>query len=125
MPRSADPDLELRWRRRLHQQSRSCLTIHQFCQQEGISPASFHAWKRRLALHSTRPDATPPATSAFVPILVASALTPQAQDAAAPITIQLANGGRILLPITAGTDLVCQVVKAVVQAAGGMEPSAC
>lgn len=125
MPRSADPALEVLWRRRLHQQSRCGLTIHQFCQREGVSPASFHAWKRRLASHSTRPGATSPRASAFVPVLVASDSDGPSRDSADHVTIQLTNGGRIFLPITAGADLVCQVVKTVAQAAGGTERSSC
>jgi hypothetical protein len=125
MPRSADPSLEALWRRRLLQQSRSGLTILQFCQREGVSPASFHAWKRRLASHSTRPGATSPAASAFVPVLVAAEPDRPSQGSADHVTIQLTNGGRILLPITADADLVRLVVNIVAQAPGGRERPSC
>jgi hypothetical protein len=125
MPRSADPALEVLWRRRLLQQSRSGLSILQFCRREGVSPASFHAWKRRLASHSTRPGATPPAASPFVPVRVASGPDLPSHGSADHITFQLTNGGRILLPITAEADLVCQVATIVAQAPGGRERPSC
>lgn len=111
MPRRADPALETRWRRRLRQQPDSGLTIHQFCQREGVSTASFHAWKRRLALRAVFPTASA-RTSAFVPVIVSPVLEPQ-PPAAALVTIQLANGGTIALPVTAGVELVRAVVAAV------------
>jgi hypothetical protein len=127
MPRTADPALEVLWRRRLLQQSRCGLSILQFCQREGVSPASFHAWKRRLASHSTRPGATPPAASAsaFVPVLVASGPDLPSRDSADHVTFLLTNGGRILLPITADADLVCLLATIVAQAPGGGERPSC
>lgn len=125
MSRSADPALAVLWRRRLLQQSRSGLTILQFCQREGVSPASFHAWKRRLSSHSTRPGVTSPGPSPFVPVLVASELDRPSQGSADHLTIQFANGGRILLPVTADANLVCRVVDIVAQAPGGRERPSC
>ncbi len=123
MPRLADPALEILWRRRLRQQPGSGLTIHQFCEREGISTASFHSWKRRLALRTT--SSTTSAASAFVPVIVPPA--PQSQPHGSPdlVTIQLANGGRIHLPIAAGADLVCQVVATVAHASVGTEDPSC
>ena len=108
MPRHADPALEAVWRRRLRRQPDSGLTIHQFCQREGVSTAAFHAWKRRLA----RPAAFPTAP-AFVPVIVSPVREPLPPAAAALVTIRLANGGQIAIPVTAGVELVRAVVAAV------------
>ncbi len=120
MPRHADPAREVIWRRRLRQQPDSGLTIHQFCQREGVSTASFHAWKRRLAL---RAAFLPP--SAFVPVIVSSVPEPQSPASAALVTIQLANGGQILLPVTASVELVRAVVATVACVSALGEGSSC
>ncbi len=124
MPRRADPALETRWRRRLRQQPDSGLTIHQFCQREGVSTASFHAWKRRLTPRAVFPTASA-GTSAFVPVIVAPVPGPQPPAAAALVTIRLANGGQILLPVTAGVELVRAVVTAVACVSSSGEGLSC
>lgn len=125
MPRSADPALEILWRRRLQQQPDSGLTIHQFCQREGISTASFHAWKRRLTARTTLPAVVTSRESTFVPVIVST--TPQSHPGGSAdfVTIQLANGGQVLLPIAAGVALVCQVVETVARSPLSREALSC
>jgi hypothetical protein len=65
MARPKDPDLERTWRQRLQRQTSSGLSIPAFCAREGVSSASFHAWKRRLAAPSLPPRPQPPL---FVPL---------------------------------------------------------
>ena len=125
MPRPADPALESLWRRRLRQQPNSGLTIQLFCKQEGISTASFHCWKRRLALRTTSPTPVSSGVSTFVPVIVPSALQSQPHGSDGLVTIQLANGGQILLPIAAGADLVCQVVETVARSSAIWEAPSC
>jgi hypothetical protein len=36
------------WRRRLKRQSKSGLSISEFCRREKLSPHTFHIWKRKL-----------------------------------------------------------------------------
>jgi hypothetical protein len=124
MPRSANPALEALWRRRLRQQPDSGLTIQQFCNRERVSTASFHAWKRRLALRAVF-STTASRASAFVPVMVSSAQEPQPPATTALVTIQLANGGQILLPVTAGVELVCEVVATVARSSVTREGSPC
>jgi hypothetical protein len=124
MPRSANPALEILWRRRLRQQPNSGLTIHQFCEREGISTAAFHSWKRRLALRATS-SATTSGVPAFVPVIVPPSPKSEAHAAADLVTIQLANGGRVLLPIAAGAELVCQVVETVARSSASWEDPSC
>lgn len=125
MPRPADPALENLWRRRLRQQPNSGLTIHQFCEREGVSTATFHAWKRRLALSTIPPFTSSSRESAFVPVVVPSAPRSPSHDSTDLVTIQLANGGRILLPIAAGVELVCQVVETVARSSVTLEEPSC
>jgi hypothetical protein len=125
MPRTANPALEILGRRRLRQQPDSGLTIALFCKREGISTATFHSWKRRLALSATSPITFSSGASAFVPVIVPPAPRSQLHDSTDLVTIQLANGGRILLPITAGVDLVCQVVETVARTSVSLEESSC
>lgn len=124
MPRRADPALEALWRRRLRQQPHSRLTIQQFCKRESVSTAAFHAWKRRLALSAAFPTA-PSVPSAFVPLVVPTAHESQPRVAAELVTIRLANGGQILLPITAGIELVREVVATVARSSVSREGSSC
>jgi hypothetical protein len=125
MPRPADPALATLWRRRLRQQPDSGLTIHQFCQREGVSTASFHAWKRRLAARSTLPAVVSSRESAFVPVIVSPTPRSHPCGSADLVTIQLANGGQVLLPIAAGVELVCQVVETVARSPLPREALSC
>jgi hypothetical protein len=124
MLRPANPALETLWRRRLRQQPDSGLTIHQFCKREGVSTASFHAWKRRLALRTAFPTPASGA-SAFVPVIVSPVHEPQPRGCAALVTIQLVNGGQIWLPVTAGVELVCEVVETVARLSVNREGPSC
>jgi acetaldehyde dehydrogenase (acetylating) len=124
MPRHADPALEALWRRRMRQQPLSRLTIQQFCKREGVSTAAFHAWKRRLALRAAFPT-TPAAPPAFVPVVVPAVHESQPRGATELLTIRLANGGQILLPITADVALVREVVATVARCSAAREGAAC
>jgi len=65
MARPKDPNLERAWRQRLQRHSTSGKTISAFCEREGVSCASFQAWKRRLTARSLRTHPEPPL---FVPL---------------------------------------------------------
>src|SRR5262245_6544127 len=71
MPRTPDLKLQALWRQRIDLQVHSGLTIAQFCAQEHLSIASFHAWKRRLRLIELA-DRRPalPAPPVFLPVAV-------------------------------------------------------
>ena len=49
MPRRADPATARLWQQRLQRFTQAELSVADFCDREGISTASFYAWKRRLA----------------------------------------------------------------------------
>jgi hypothetical protein len=65
MARPKDLGLERAWRLRLRRQATTGLSIPEFCRREGVSTASFYAWRRRLAAPSATTPSEPPL---FVPI---------------------------------------------------------
>lgn len=48
MAKTRSPDRRRYWQNAIERQQASDQSIVGFCAKEGISPASFHAWKRRL-----------------------------------------------------------------------------
>jgi hypothetical protein len=114
MARTPDLALHARWRDRVRRQAVSGLTIAQFCAQERLSIASFHAWKRRLRLIDLA-DGRPalPAPSAFLPVTVR--VLERAPDGPPPIEADLPNGIRLRIP-TANAPLACRLVRAVARA---------
>ncbi len=65
MARPKDLGLEHTWRRRLRRQAVGGLSIGEFCSREGVSTASFYAWRRRLA---APPSTAQPDSPLFVPL---------------------------------------------------------
>lgn len=84
------------WRRLLREQRRSGLSIIEFCRARGVSPSSFHRWRRVVAdgdLPSRRRgDAQP----AFVELAASSSI------AGAAVVIVLGDGRRV--EIASGVD---------------------
>ena len=99
MARSFDSGKAVAWRRRVRRFGRSGLTVVRFCEQEGVSTASFYRWRNRLAdkgpatrnadsrRWATTDGVVPPA---FQPARVTGAET--------PISIQLPSGVRVEVP---------------------------
>ena len=48
MAHRREPRRAEQWRERIERQQQSGLTIAEFTRREGVSPASFYAWKRKL-----------------------------------------------------------------------------
>jgi hypothetical protein len=93
MARPKDPDLERRWRQRLQRRASSGLTVAAFCAREGVSTASFHAWKRRLATPSVLlPQQRPPL---FVPLRLEGPPSPAAQARPPAVAIELPHQVRL------------------------------
>lgn len=115
MGRVANEGLALSWGRRLAKQRRSGLSIAEFCSQEGISPASFYAWRRRLR----RTDSVGRQSTLFVPVeLSAPAI------AASGIRIELPGGAVLSLPADASLELVTATIRAVLSSTAA-EQSSC
>ncbi len=48
MARTGSADRQRYWQEAIERQQASGQSIVRFCSEEGLAPASFHAWKRRL-----------------------------------------------------------------------------
>lgn len=101
MSRFPDPARRQLWQERLDRFGHSCLTVAQFCQQEGVSAPSFYQWKRKLAgsMNSQAPS--------FVPISVSRPV-----DAGAKLT--LPGGATIDLGEHVHEDRLRQILGAVI-----------
>jgi hypothetical protein len=106
------------WRRRLTAWHRSSGTICQFCEQRGLSVASFYYWRRRLGW-----TAAPPAPqlakgsgsgprSLFVPVSV------RGSSHTDRFEIELPNRTTLRLPATCKPTLIIQLL----DAAGRIQP---
>lgn len=75
MARRADGAAERLWRERLRRYRLSTATVVEFCDREGLSTATFYAWKRRLEGAAAQRRRTSAATTQplFVPVSVRSA----------------------------------------------------
>jgi transposase-like protein len=60
MARKVNQALREQWRRRIERQRGSGLSVLEFCRSEGVSPACFHLWKRKLR-ESSSPSPHPSA----------------------------------------------------------------
>ncbi len=81
--RRPDPSARRLWQERLERFRHSGLTTSAFCDREGISPASFYAWRRRLLHDPTPPDSDTPR---LVPVRL---VTP---PVSAPVELLLPSG---------------------------------
>lgn len=95
MSRLPDPEKRKEWKRRLAEFERGHCTVADFCRREGVSPATFYLWKRKLgrnmargSVHAATPDVN------FMPV----AITGQPWSAAGRLEVHLANGTRLLVP---------------------------
>ncbi len=92
MARPKNPVLERAWRERLHRQATSGLSIVAFCEQQGLSSAAFHSWKRRLADRSLP---ALPKPSVFVPVRLSSPATEGSSAPAQRVEIALPHQVRL------------------------------
>jgi transposase len=92
--RQPDPATRHAWQQRLDRFRRSGLTVAAFCDREGVSAASFYAWRRRLGLAA---DPAPEPGPRFVPVRLVS------PPVGAPVELLLPSGP--VLRLTPGVDL--------------------
>src|SRR5689334_9463333 len=92
--RRPDPATHHLWQQRLDRFRTSGLTVADFCEREGVSTASFYAWRRRL-LADTAPNTAD--TPRLVPVRL---VTPRAS---ALVELLLPSG--MVLRLSPDTDL--------------------
>ncbi len=87
--RRPDPSTRRRWQQRLDRFRKGGLAVAHFCEREGISTASFYAWRRRL-----QTDTAPSAVDEprLVPVRL---VTP---PPSAPVELLLPSGVIVRLP---------------------------
>jgi hypothetical protein len=93
MPNRAKTTAHRVWDERLERFRRTHQTVAGFCAAEGVSPASFYQWRRRLGAEA--PVAATPAR--FVPVQLPTALQTE------PVTVmsvELPGGVRVKLEVT-------------------------
>ena len=97
MARSSDSGKTVAWRRRIRRFSRSGLTVARFCDEEGVSTASFYRWRNLLAddRTSTR-DAKATTTCDGDQSPVFQAVRVRQPDSR--MSVRLPNGTRIEVP---------------------------
>jgi transposase-like protein len=97
-----NPQLEQRWRNLLDQWRNSNQTVSAFCQDHGVSEASFYSWRAELARRDQK-SASATNTPTFVPVQVL---------AHAPLEVVLPSGVVIRVPLGTDLQLVVQLVAA-------------
>jgi len=116
MGRAANEGLAWAWERRISRQRRSQVSIAEFCSQEGVSSASFYAWRRRLR----GADSAGPQASLFVPVEL-----PPPAIAAGGVRMELPGGAVLSLPADAALELVTAAIRAVLPSTAAVEQSSC
>ena len=131
MARAMGSVRHLEWVQRLERYAQSQLTVNEFCEWEGVSPATFYNWRKKLATGNEaervihrRPSGSskcdqPGATidwSAFLPVQLRSNASPRSTSS--PIRIRLPNGVCIFLP-EADAATIETVISAVGRLASG------
>ena len=104
MARRPDPALRQWWRELISLQPDSGLTIAQFCDQHGISTASFYLWRRKLDA-TNGPTTEGPPVDGFLSVEVIDANT-----CGNPFRVHLAHGAVVEIP-TDQRDVLLSVVR--------------
>ena len=99
MARKRSAETELRWRKLVDRQSKSGLSVREFCEQEGVSENSLYFWRRELPERQRRkgrvaerkPDvATAPD---FIPVQISGLST--TMELVHPLGYQIRIDGRL------------------------------
>ena len=85
------------WADRIDRFEQAGQTVAQFCAAEGVSPASFYQWRRKLRSD----DPVPQPLAGFLPVKLQQ--SPQAQPATV-MSVELPGGVRVRFEVTAGNQ---------------------
>lgn len=114
MARQRSVSTERMWRERLRRFRQSGVTVAEFCEDEGLSTASFYVWQRRLRGDGAAPRVPDrigqavPKQALFVPVAV--------RPMVGEVRIDVADGVVIRLPLDADERLLCACLRAAVDA---------
>lgn len=117
----SDLDDYLDWQQHVEGQKTSGLSVDEFCAREGLTRSSFYRWMRRLRdgiPDSVAAEEKPPVEAEVVrPNFLPVSLK------AAPVEIELPNGGVIRLPVGVGQAVLLEVIRVVGTLRPGRENS--
>ena len=85
MARSSDPGKVLEWQRRMARFQKTGRSVAQFCQEEGVSAASFYQWRKKFARRKGAGGASP----AFSAVRLVTSVG---------VTVQLPGGTQLNIP---------------------------
>lgn len=110
MGRSADVEVVRQWRDRVGRWRRSGLSIVEFCRREGISQASFFAWRKRLAGEDAARGRGGPRVKETNGAGRFVQLSPSAWSQSSGVQIRLPSGAVVALPVDASAELVTAAI---------------
>lgn len=89
MGRGSDSPKGQEWQRRLARFGRTRLSVVEFCRDEGVSPASFYQWRRKLSERPPGHEQADEGPRGFTPVRVVGP---------AGLVVQLPGGTRLQVP---------------------------
>lgn len=120
-----DPEREAFWRGALKRFDGSGLSVRAFCQRERLTESAFYAWRRTIAQRDGKrqqrgkPQRQTPGRPNFLPLRVTDRVsrhTAHETEPEASITIELAGGRLLRLPVSLPAvrlaELVCALESA-------------
>jgi hypothetical protein len=116
MSRGSDPTKVAQWEARFARHAQSDLSTIEFCAAEGVTTASYYAWRRKLGLSTPRAP-KPAAPSAFQQLFVSPSAT--------ALSARLPGGIEIDVPLSHEASLrtvVSELVHASRSIAAGQLP---
>jgi len=103
MARRSDPNRAAFWQGLIERRRRSRLSVAQFCEQSGVSPASFYQWQRKLRAKASPANAAPDRRACrLVPVRIIADSPSGCSDSAGALEIDVPGGIRLRIP--AGCD---------------------
>ena len=101
---ASDVDDYFEWQRRLESFQGSDLDLNVFCLQEGVSRSTFYRWKDRLK--DGIPDSITSPEKSLVQTESRESVFLPVSLKAAPVEIELPNGGVVRLPASEGQNVL-------------------
>lgn len=117
--RQRSAEKEAFWRLAFEEQRRSGLSAQAFCRREGLSPASFYAWRRELRRRDAESACSGSAASELVPVAVVDSAPPRdVEPVVESLEVVTPSGFTLRFPATLGAGQLEAVLGVVLQSRG-------